>query len=308
MPVFLPSLKKSGHLDRIHMTVCNVGSRKISQEDDYPSLGWDIFAPNLTIYGFDADADACNEANADIEARQINWVEKHIPLALSNSIGESSLYVTKSLWCSSLYPPNQAYSSRFAGLSNMINLDFTVDIETTTLDAFCLSEGINEIDFLQIDVQGADLNVLEGSIQLLERGVLAVQTEVEFSHLYINQPLFADVDIFLRNHGFTLFELDIGRVIRARSPISSSRGGQMLWGDAYYFRDLIRQDIDLSLQTPERILKLACISDVMGFPDYTFELLEHLMLHHGSDPSYNFTNAIAESLAQFSEPNSTTHS
>jgi FkbM family methyltransferase len=303
MPVFLPSLKNNGHLDRIHMTVCNVGSRKISEEDDYSSLGWDIFAPNLTIYGFEADADACNEANADIESRQVNWIEKHIPLALSKSIGESTLYVTKSLWCTSLYPPNQAYLSRFSGLSELMNLDFTVDIETTTLDTFCQSEGINEIDFLQIDVQGADLNVLEGSIQLLERSVLAIQIEVEFSHLYVGQPLFADVDIFLRNQGFTLFDLEVSRGIRTKSPISSSRGGQMLWGDAFYLNDLIREDIDLSMKNPEQILKLACISDIMNFPDYTFELLEYLTLHYGSDPTYNFSDAIAESLAQFSEPN-----
>ncbi len=82
MSIFLPSLKKSGHLDRIYMTVCNVGSRKISSQDDYGSQGWGIFAPNLSIYGFDADADACDEANANLEARQINWREVHIPLAL----------------------------------------------------------------------------------------------------------------------------------------------------------------------------------------------------------------------------------
>jgi hypothetical protein len=57
------------------------------------------------------------------------------------------------------------------------------------------------------------------------------------------------------------------------------------------------------MKTPDQILKLACISDIMNFPDYTFELLEYLTLHHGSDPIYNFTDVIAESLAQFSEPN-----
>jgi hypothetical protein len=66
MSTFLPSLKKSGHLDRIHMTVCNVGSRKIGEADDYAGNGWGIFAPNLSIYGFDADADACNAANTDL--------------------------------------------------------------------------------------------------------------------------------------------------------------------------------------------------------------------------------------------------
>jgi hypothetical protein len=72
MSVFLSSLKKSGHLDQLHITICNVGSRKLGSHDDYTRLGWDIFAPRLSIYGFDADSDACDEANAELEARQIN--------------------------------------------------------------------------------------------------------------------------------------------------------------------------------------------------------------------------------------------
>jgi len=62
MSVFLPSLKTSGHLDRVHITIINVGSRKLGTRHDHASLGWGIFAPHLTIYGFDADGDACDAA------------------------------------------------------------------------------------------------------------------------------------------------------------------------------------------------------------------------------------------------------
>jgi FkbM family methyltransferase len=302
MSVFLPSLKKSGHLDRIHMTVCNVGSRKITSEDDYGPKGWEIFAPHLTIYGFDADADACEASNTDLEAQPINWTEKHIPLALANSVGESILYVTKYPMCSSLYPPNEPYLERFSLLPELANLDFYVGIETTTLDEFCQSEGIEEIDFLQIDVQGAELQVLQGASQILGRSILAVEAEVEFSHLYKNQPLFADVDIYLREQGFTLFDLDKTYRLRSISPIRSTvRAGQLLFGDAFYFRDLIDDSLENNLKTPERILKLACIADILNFPDYTLELLEYLTFHYGSNPDYNFANNIVESLAQFPE-------
>lgn len=300
MSVFLPSLKRSGHLDQIHMTVCNVGSRKVTSEDDYSQKGWEIFAPNLTIYGFDADADACEASNSDLEAQPINWTEKHIPLALANSVGESTLYVTKHPMCSSLYPPNEPYLERFSGLSELVNLDFYVGIETTTLDEFCQSEGIEEIDFLQIDVQGAELQVLQGASQILGQSILAVQAEVEFSHLYKNQPLFADVDIYLREQGFTLFDLNNAYRLRSISPIRSTvRAGQLLWGDAFYFRDLIDESLENNLKTPDKILKLACIADILGFPDYTLELLEYLTLNHSSDRNYNFANNIIESLAEF---------
>jgi FkbM family methyltransferase len=264
MPVFLNSLKKSGHLDRIYMTLCNIGCRKLTSQDDYGSQGWNIFAPRLTIYGFDADADACEAANADLEARQVNWTEKHIPLVVAKSVGESTLYVTQNPMCSSLYPPNETYLERFSGLPELVNLDFTVELETTTLDEFCQQEGIDEIDFLQIDVQGAELQVLEGAYEILNRSVLAVQAEVEFSHVYSEQPLFADVDTHLRKKGFTLFDLSQAHILRNGSPLRSlERPGQLLWGDALYFRDLIQDDLYTNIKTPEKLLKLACIYLIM---------------------------------------------
>ncbi|PZO38664.1 MAG: FkbM family methyltransferase [Pseudanabaena frigida] len=298
MAFFLDNLKKNGYLENIHITICNVGSRKLYIQDDYASQGWQIFAPNLSIYGFDADADACDEANADIEARHINWQEIHIPLALGKAIEERTLYVTKHPMCSSLYPPNEPYLARFVRLSELVDLDFSFEIDTTTLDDFCQNEGINEIDFLQIDVQGADLDVLEGASQILN-DTLAIQIEVEFSHIYSNQPLFADVDTFLRKHDFTLFDIAQSYRLRKRSPIrSTSRAGQLLWGEAFYFRDLICENVDKKLQSPERLLKLACIADIMNFPDYTLEILEYLTLQYGEDSNYNFADTIIESLAQ----------
>jgi FkbM family methyltransferase len=304
MSFFLASLKESGKLDNVLMTVGIIGSRKLSTGDDYGSDDWKLLAPNLTIYGFDADVDACEEANTDLAVRQVTWKEKHIPLALNSSVGESTLYVTEQLACTSLYPPNSPYLARFTQIiPDSFRVNLTLEMETTTLDTYCQQEGINEIDFLQIDVQGADLDVLKGASLLLSRSVLAIQTEVEFSALYINQPLFADIDSYLRKKDFTLFDLEgCSRYSRSRSPIYSlKRGGQLLWADALYFRDLIREDINTPLKTPLHILKLACIADILGFPDYALELLEYLTVYHGDDPKYNLANPIIKSLSQLPE-------
>ncbi|MDX2254566.1 MAG: FkbM family methyltransferase [Pseudanabaenaceae cyanobacterium bins.39] len=295
MSVFVPVLKKNGLLDRIHMTICNVGSRKLGDRDDYSSQGWGLFSPNLTIYGFDADEEACEVANADLEARQIDWKEVHIPLALGKAEEERTLYVTKAPMCSSLYLPNEPYLERFAGLPELVNVDFSIQVETNTLDDFCELEEIDEISFLQIDVQGADLDVLKGASKILD-SVSAIQIEVEFSHLYVDQPLFADVDMFLRNQGFTLFDISTAYRVRANFPICSKiRAGQLLWGDGFYLRDPIQS----KSQNPDQILKIACIADVLEFPDYALELLEHLTLHYGDNSNYNFADSIIEGLSNF---------
>ncbi len=298
MSVFVQHFKKMGRLDNLHFTVCNVGSRKLGHEDEDYGNNWGIFAPNLSIYGFDADEDSCQEANQDLADKGINWQEKHIPLALSDSIGECTLYVTKAPMCSSLYPPNEPYLKRFQGLPELVNLDFSVEIETTTLEAFCEEENITEIDFLKIDVQGADLNVLQGSNSLLN-DILAIQIEVEFSPLYLNQPLFADVDSFLRNHNFTLFDLYSSYRKRYSLNIQSPfhPQGQLLWGDAFYLRDLISEDfLKKDQQNPERIFKLACVADVMGFYDYAAEILVYLTRNFGDDKQYDFTDFIGIAL------------
>ena len=300
MSLFVPILKKNGLLKRVHVTVCNVGSRKIDQNDDYSTQGWDLFSPNLSIYGFDVDADACDLANADLEERQVEWTEKHFPIALGKAAEERTLYVTKAPMCSSLYPPNEPYLARIAGLIEAVSLDFSFEIDTITLDQFCQEEHINEIDFLQIDVQGADLDVLEGAINILNRGTLAIQVEVEFSQLYVGQPLFADVDSFLRKNNFTLFDVIQSYRPRVRSPIcSESRGGQLLWGDAFYLRDLICDDISEQDKSPDNLLKLACIADILGSPDYGLEVLEYLTLQYGTNPNYNCADSIIECLTNF---------
>lgn len=284
------------------MTICNVGSHKLSSQHDYGSQDWKYFAPHLFIYGIDADADACEQANQELESRSINWTERHIPLALGEAIKESTLYVTKHPMCSSLYPPNELYISRFQRLIEHMSLEFSIGIDITTLDEFCQAEGINEIDFLEVDVQGADFDVLRGGAEVLKQSILAIQTEVEFVPLYINQPLFGEIDTYLRKEDFTLFDLAVGRRIRVRSPIfSDRRPGQIMWADALYFRDLIREDIVTHLKTPNRIFKLACIADALNFYDYALELLEYLTVNYGKNDNYNFANIIVEVLSQVPE-------
>ncbi|MBC8121933.1 MAG: FkbM family methyltransferase [Gemmatimonadaceae bacterium] len=302
MSDFLSMLKANGHLDDLHLTVCHVGSRSLDGSgEDSDSDRWQIFAPNLTIYGFEADVDACQKMNLDFEARKANWRERHIPKALWSTVGKSTLHLTRFPACSSLYRPDSDYLKRFSGYAEYTEVVSTVEVETTTLDTFCELEGIDEIDFLQIDVQSGDLDVLKGGAQIIAKSVLSTIIEVEFVPLYKDQPLFGDIDCHLRNSGFDLFDLEPYRVQRTGSPIFSPiHPGQLLWSNAFYFRDLLRSDPG-RLMTPERLLKLACIADVLSFPDYTLELLAHLTTEYGSDEKYNFSSLIVEALKQLPE-------
>jgi FkbM family methyltransferase len=54
----------------------------------------------------------------------------------------------------------------------------TVKVGKTSLDDFCVGRGIEKIDFLKIDIEGAELNVLEQCSERLLRST--VQVTVEF--------------------------------------------------------------------------------------------------------------------------------
>ena len=156
---FLPSLKQSGHLEMLHLTLAFIGSRKLENSYEDYNEWTSSFAPYLSIYGFDADKTACDKTNAENASRKLNWFEKHYPFGLWSSSGKKTLYLTAHPGCSSLYPPSAAYLQRYSTHQAMMKVERTVEAEVTTLDEFCTQEEIREIDHIQIDVQGAALRM-----------------------------------------------------------------------------------------------------------------------------------------------------
>jgi FkbM family methyltransferase len=115
------------------------------------------------------------------------------------------------------------------------------------------------IDYLKMDVQGAEMMILENAGSALDRCV-AIQTEASFIPLYEDQPTFADIDRWMRSHGFlphcftevkrwsiapTVANGDI------RNPFN-----QLLECDIVYVRGLV----GLSALDDEQLKKLALIS------------------------------------------------
>ena len=154
----------------------------------------------------------------------------------------------------SLYEPNLALIQRFTDLEGLFVPAGASPVQTRRLDDIAEVTGM---DLLKVDVQGAELDVLRGAERLL-KGCVVVQAEVEFVPMYKGQPLFGDVDVFLRRHGFLLHALGPTMFARALRPLAPARGSgrhQVLWTDAVYVKDLTR----FHELTPEQLLRLAVI-------------------------------------------------
>jgi len=156
---------------------------------------------------------------------------------------------------SSLLEPNSVLLDRFQNLENLTQVVKKHAFETKRLDDIAEVAGA---DFIKLDVQGAELDVMNGGGQVLEEAVV-VHTEVEFVEMYKGQPLFAEIDQRLRKSGF-VFHKFAGVAGRTFKPLVVNNDinqclSQMLWADAVYVKD----SMALDRLPAEKLLRLAII-------------------------------------------------
>lgn len=142
----------------------------------------------------------------------------------------------------SLFEPNTPLLEKFQNLAELVTPVARHTVNTTRLDDIA---EIYNVDFIKIDVQGSELTIFQNALHALS-GTLLIQTEVEFVELYKGQPMFADVDTFLRGAGFQFHAFEgFGR--RCFKPLVVNGDldtgvRQVLWSDALYVRDWMKLD------------------------------------------------------------------
>ena len=126
--------------------------------------------------------------------------------------GKRSFHVSNNTSMSSLLAPdlhnyNKHFGNyrKFKNWAAAISTNQTIDIDLTTIDEFF---SLNKaIEFLKIDTQGSELSILKGAQSHLEKGLIKlIKIEVSTIATYEHQPLFSDIDLYLRNHHFTLVD------------------------------------------------------------------------------------------------------
>ena len=98
-------------------------------------------------------------------------------------------------------------------------------VRVERLDEWCATTKIPKPDFLKLDVQGFELEVLKGATDCLGASV-AVLTEVSFQEFYQDQCLFHDIVEYLWRRDFLLVALGHGTAI----------GRRLVQGDALFLK------------------------------------------------------------------------
>jgi FkbM family methyltransferase len=268
--------------DNLQINVLDVGAA-VNDRPSYQSL---VDAGRARIVGFEPNPRECERLNHEFGAQH-----RFFPYFVGD--GRPAIFhETNWALTGSLYEPNSPLLEKFQNLAEVTKPVAKHPVDTTRLDDIA---EVGDVDFIKIDVQGSELAVFQNALRVLS-GALLVQTEAEFVELYLGQPMFADVDIFLRGRGFQFHAFNGfgSRAFKPLQPGDNVNAGfrQVLWTDANYVRDWMHLG-DL----PEtKLQKYAVLAhDVLGSYDLAHLVLSALDRRTGGGLAASYANRLVES-------------
>lgn len=198
-----------------------------------------------------------------------------LPHCLSACNGSCKFHVNYDPFTSSIYLLNPRYARFYYPypVQNTRGFDYVlgdtframkeIQVLATTLDTVVLDR--NEVpgpDFLSIDTQGSELDILQGASRLLDTTILAVRAEIEMHPLYEGQPLFGDICQFLARHNFDLVDIQLFEKL---SPMRGKRGfrgeGYVAHGEALFLK---RPEVLANSARGVQLNKLAFLATVFN--------------------------------------------
>lgn len=258
----------------IAFTIIEVGALPLEGSVEIFHSLLDVF-PQSRIIAFEVDEDLCEKLNKEAKPGL-----RYYPVALGRTEETRKFYETKHSMCCSLYEPNEALIGMYNNM-DVAMLKSVEEIQTVSLDAFARENDIGSVDFIKIDVQGAELDVFEGAKETL-KDVTTIVSEVEFVPHYIDQPLFGDVCAFLAQRGF-MFHKFLMLAGRSLKPIyvnnNANFATQHIWSDAVF----IRHPFKIAELPSDKLLKMGVLTFMYGSPDVAFQCFKHYDDKHGTD-------------------------
>jgi FkbM family methyltransferase len=176
--------------------------------------------PSASIFVFEPRPDNLKKIQSNLTEYKVTTA-RVFDVALSSSKGSAVFYLSSGKpeeigesdeWdygnkSSSLLPPGEKMKEH----TEWLEFKETLEVQTERLDTFCKSHSISIIDFIHMDVQGAELMVLEGAGNIINQ-IKAIWMEVEAVELYKGQPLKTDVEKFMAANNFICVKSTVGAV------------------------------------------------------------------------------------------------
>lgn len=272
-PRLLNYFVKNRWFSRNKIIVVDVGARSNFESH------WKFYKDQIKLIGFEPDRKEC----ARLNKLYSNENKIFYPVALGEKKEVRTFYMTKYPASSGFLEPDLEWMGRFPDKQNLI-VKNTTNMETVDFDSYSKEKKLSFVDFMKFDVEGFELQVLKGAQKSLS-DVLGISIEVEFQQNHKGQAIFSDIDNFLRERGFFLYDATLYRHSRKILPALSAAKvpgptsyGQVLWAQALYFKDpiiAINSAKDQRKWSKTKITKLISLMELFNLNDCAMELVEY---------------------------------
>ena len=200
-----------------------------------------------------------------------------LPYALWSKETELVLNINNSPGTSSVLEPNMSFLCQFDD-SQRFEAKKKITISTKTIDDLDRNSKLTDVDFMKIDVQGAELDVLKGGVNYLKNNLVGLESEVEFSSIYQDQPLFSELEIFVRQElGLELWDIRKNYWKYSQSRYKNPTKGRLIFGDALFLRPISTLDTWLlgmdSDKAKTKLHMLITTTLAYGYLDYADAIL-----------------------------------
>jgi len=258
--------------------ILDIGANPIDGDPPYKRM---LAAGLCDVTGFEPQAEALARLNASAGPH-----ERYLPHALGDGTSRT-LHVCELEGMTSLLVPDTAHLALFNLFPIWGDVKARIPVQTRRLDDIA---EVAPPDFLKMDIQGSERDVLEHGREKLA-GAVAIQTEMSFIPLYQGQPTLGEMDALLRRMGFLphcFAEMKVWPLAPLVAGGQPNRGlRQLLEADMVYVRDFTRA----ANMTPEQWKHLALIAHhCYGSADLALRCINMLMelgaLPQGSGQRY----------------------
>jgi FkbM family methyltransferase len=200
-----------------------------------------------------------------------------LPYALWSKEAKLVLNINNSPGTSSVLVPNMSFLRQFDE-SQRFEAKNKITISTKTIDDLESNSKLTDVDFMKIDVQGAELDILKGGVNYLKNNLVGLESEVEFSSIYKNQPLFSELEIFVRQElGLELWDIRKTYWKYSQSRYTNPTKGRLICGDALFLRPISTLDTWLLGMTSDKaktkLHMLITTTLAYGYLDYADAIL-----------------------------------
>lgn len=279
-PAMTRYLVENGIFRSDPLIIVDLGARGGANEE------WEIFGDQIRLFCFEPEETECQRLAAQAPAHIT-----YIPLAIAKASGRATLYEAKLAASTGLYRTNMDYFGRLLNRDNGVTVA-EHDVEVHTLDEVLARYGNPAVNFVKLDVEGAELDVLEGSPACLKLpSLVGILSEIRFHSEINGSPAYSALDAFLIRFGFRVYDLQFYHQSRVALPYPGlydyrlpngerfhayTTHGQIQDGDALYFRDLLlpdNRDVAHSMSATD-ILKLCAMLEIYSFNDCAAELIQ----------------------------------